>query len=152
MIRIAAPILYFSTRGTAVQILKAIRFFLFRDNSFTRGQPPISVIGHWRILSYGEFYFCLDIKPPLWIKKKSNQLYPVTTRGCKFSSLQMLAVFEFGKFIPFSGVPGCKSNEWMVTNETARVEFNFSSKNILPCCLNSPGLRQHKFVVYWCSF
>ena len=48
-----APILYFSTQGTAVQMLHGIRF-LFRDDSFTRGQPPISVTGHWRILSYKE--------------------------------------------------------------------------------------------------
>ena len=47
-----AQILYFSTRGTAVRILKAIRFFLIRDGSFRRGQPPISVTGHWRFLSY----------------------------------------------------------------------------------------------------
>ena len=37
---------------TAVQILKAIRVFLIRDDSFTRGQTPISVTGHWRILSF----------------------------------------------------------------------------------------------------
>ena len=24
------------------------------DDSFTRGQPPISVTGHWRIISYAE--------------------------------------------------------------------------------------------------
>ena len=47
----AALILYFSTRGTAVQIWKAIRFFLLREDSFTRGQSPISVTGHWGILS-----------------------------------------------------------------------------------------------------
>ena len=33
----------------AVQILESISF---RDDLFTRGQPPISVTGHWRILSY----------------------------------------------------------------------------------------------------
>ena len=49
--------------GAAVQILETIRFFHFTtihlrevsqicDDSFTRGQPPISVAGHWRILSY----------------------------------------------------------------------------------------------------
>ena len=46
----ATTVLYFSTWGTSAQILKAIRF-LFRKYSFTRGQPPISVSGHWRILS-----------------------------------------------------------------------------------------------------
>ena len=50
--RCAALILYFSTRGNAVKILKAIGFFLFHDDSFTRGQPPISVTCHWRNLSY----------------------------------------------------------------------------------------------------
>ena len=36
--------MYFSTRRTAFHILKAIRFFfLFRNDSFTRGQPLISV-------------------------------------------------------------------------------------------------------------
>ena len=38
--------------GAVVQILEAMRFILFRDDSFTRAQPPISVTGHWRILSY----------------------------------------------------------------------------------------------------
>ena len=27
-------------------------FFLFRDDSLTRDQPPISMTGHWRNLSY----------------------------------------------------------------------------------------------------
>ena len=32
------------------------------DDSLTRGQPPISVTGHWRILSYdGEVYLLLLI-------------------------------------------------------------------------------------------
>ena len=35
-----------------VQILETIRFISFRDDSFTRVQPPISVAGHWRNLSY----------------------------------------------------------------------------------------------------
>ena len=38
--------------GTAVQILGTIRFLSFRDDSFTRSQTPVSVTGHWRILSY----------------------------------------------------------------------------------------------------
>ena len=50
--------------GAAVQVLETIRFILLRDNSvtrgqtnvrhdsFTRGQPPVSVTGRWRILSY----------------------------------------------------------------------------------------------------
>ena len=29
------------------------RFFLFRNDAFTRAQPPISVTGHWHILTYG---------------------------------------------------------------------------------------------------
>ena len=36
----------------AIQILVTICFISFRDDSFTRGQSPISVIGHWCILSY----------------------------------------------------------------------------------------------------
>ena len=40
----AALILYFSTQGNEVKIWKAIRF-LFHDDSFTRGQPPLSVTG-----------------------------------------------------------------------------------------------------------
>ena len=32
--------------------LKAIQFFLFHDDSFTRDQPQISVTGHWRFSSY----------------------------------------------------------------------------------------------------
>ena len=39
-------------RRTAVHILKAIRFILFPDDSFTKGQLSIFVTGHWRILSY----------------------------------------------------------------------------------------------------
>ena len=39
-------------RRAAVHILKAIRFILFPDDSFTKGQLPIFVTGHWRILSY----------------------------------------------------------------------------------------------------
>ena len=42
--------------GAAVQILETFRFILFRDDSFTRGQPPISVTGHWRSLSYVFFF------------------------------------------------------------------------------------------------
>ena len=42
--------------GAAVQTLETIRFILFRDDSFTRGQPPISVTGHWLILSYIHMY------------------------------------------------------------------------------------------------
>ena len=38
-------------RGTAAQILKAIQLFI-RDDSFTRGQPSISVTGRRRILSH----------------------------------------------------------------------------------------------------
>ena len=38
-------------KNIAVQILETIRFISFRDDSFTKGQPPISVTGHWRILS-----------------------------------------------------------------------------------------------------
>ena len=49
-----------SNKSVAVQILEAIRFILSHlrefsqlcDHSFTRGQPPISVTGHRRILSY----------------------------------------------------------------------------------------------------
>ena len=36
----------------AVQILETIRFVLSHDDSITRGQPPKSVTGHWRVLSY----------------------------------------------------------------------------------------------------
>ena len=32
------------------QILKTISFISLQDDSFTRGQPPISVTSHWRIL------------------------------------------------------------------------------------------------------
>ena len=32
--------------------MKEYAIFYFRDDSFTRGQTPISVTGHWRILSY----------------------------------------------------------------------------------------------------
>ena len=55
-------ILTASPRGTAVQISKAIRFFL-RDDSFMSGRPPISVTGHWRILSYSrlEAYSSLNL-------------------------------------------------------------------------------------------
>ena len=49
--------------AAAVQIIETIRFILLAtihlreliqicDDSFTRDQPPISVTGHWRILSY----------------------------------------------------------------------------------------------------
>ena len=38
--------------SAAVYVLETICFILFRDDSFTRGQPPISMTGHWRILSY----------------------------------------------------------------------------------------------------
>ena len=37
--------------AVVVQILEPNRFILFRDDSSTRGQPPISVTGHWRLLS-----------------------------------------------------------------------------------------------------
>ena len=49
--RIFSKIWNAAPRETAVQILKAIRFFLLREDSFTRGQSPISVTGHWGILS-----------------------------------------------------------------------------------------------------
>ena len=38
--------------AAAVRILETIRFIIFRANSFMRGQPLISVTGHWRNLSY----------------------------------------------------------------------------------------------------
>ena len=54
----------------AVQILENIRFILFRDDSFTRGQPPISVTGHQCILSYVCTYVIVHVqsvlKPDRW--------------------------------------------------------------------------------------
>ena len=58
--------------GAAVQILETIRFILFLDDllevsqlcddgSFTTGQPPISVTGHWRILSYVYNCICYNL-------------------------------------------------------------------------------------------
>ena len=41
--------------GAAVQILETIRLNLVRDDSLTRSQSPISVTGHWRILSYTDW-------------------------------------------------------------------------------------------------
>ena len=61
----AAPRVEKYKTGAAVQILETIRFYFATihlreevsqicDVPLTRGQPPISLTGHWRILSYTE--------------------------------------------------------------------------------------------------
>ena len=64
----AAPILYFSTRGTAVQILKAIRFF-FISRRFIY-ERSVTNIRDWS-LAYSFIYahFWLQAKQTLFTKK-----------------------------------------------------------------------------------
>ena len=55
-----------------IKSVQRFRFvlILFRDDSFMRGQPPISVTGHWRILSYVRLYNYddgLDNNSQMWL-------------------------------------------------------------------------------------
>ena len=81
--------------AAAIQILETIRP-LFHNDSFatgqkcddscTRGQPPISVTGHWRILSYVHTYFFIsanksireDVVQTYWVYQTTTLLDLVT--------------------------------------------------------------------------
>ena len=73
-------------RETEIRILQAIRFFcfvfLFRDDLFTRGQPPISVTGHWRIHSYVYTYLHIQslndaLRPILSSLVRSQRVFKI---------------------------------------------------------------------------
>ena len=52
------------------------------DNSFTRGQPPISVTGHWRILSCA----CKEYGPPFRIRSHCGFVVLGKPRECSQTS------------------------------------------------------------------
>ena len=59
--------------GAAVQILETIRFILFREDSFTRGQSQISMTGHWRIRSC--MYYVYTIIQLLHSSRQKKQVF-----------------------------------------------------------------------------
>ena len=130
----AAPILYFSTRGTAVQIWKAIGL-LFRDDSFTKGQTPISVTCHWRILSY--------VRPKIVAKQPS---FFIRTSGRFWDQNKQ---FEYYRLWQLQNYP-CTNNLFANIEAKSshlqgwlRVKMHFSAKLFVRC---SPKLVKIYFV------
>ena len=129
-----APILYFSSPGTAVQIWKAIRF-LFRDDSFTRGQTPISVTCHWHILSY--------VRPKIVAKQPS---FFIRTSGRFWDQNKQ---FEYYRLWQLQNYP-CTNNLFANIEAKSnhlqgwlRVKMHFSAKLFVRCL---PKLVKKYFV------
>ena len=101
-IRTAAPILYFSTRGTAVQILKAFRFFLLRDTIHLREvshQYPWLVTGVFFHIS-GQLIWKLA---EIW-KLSNKRKEPIY---CDIHRIQVSGSFHASTALIYVGHAGC---------------------------------------------
>ena len=81
---------------------ETIRFILFRNDLFTRGQPPISLTGHWRILSFSQTY----IQRMKWEQKIQQMFFRVSDAVYLYSrplySLRPSVFFTFPAALPIS--------------------------------------------------